>query len=379
MPRRARTILITCFLGLTTLLAACGGLADPEGWSGPHFEDDRFYYFPDRDHLIALDFDGTEPTTFAWEFPGDTDDESDIDIEAVYSDLVVTDEAIFFAGWEGAAYALDPDSGDLLWSTQDRIDVRGSVVGGILLHNDKVYFGTTDGGFYALDGATGVTADGWPPEGLEFPKGIWATPVVVGDTIFVATMNGEVHAIDAADGSPVWEEPFETRTGAIPELALIDDVLFVPTLGKRIYLVDPETGVELRDSFATDDWVWTTPAYDDDMALAFFGDFAGNVHALDITTGLDRWRFEGDHKVKAGPVIIGDTLLVADRGPTVHFLDLQTGERRNSVPLSGAGTIRANLVERDGVAFVVTTNGHVYRADPEALTVTRVDMPGAPE
>ncbi len=369
-------------MGLTAaaglFLAACGGLANPEGWSTPSFQNDTLYYFPDRDTLVAVEVDEQGPRTAVWSFPDTAlEDERDIDVEAVYGDLVVTDDAIYFAGWEGHVYAVEPEEGRLLWTTHNRISITGSVVGGVLHHDGRLFFGTTEGHFYALEAETGTIAPGWPEEGFTFDKGIWATPVLLGDRIFIGTMTGEVHAISPDDGSPVWADPFESGTGAIPELALIDErLLFVPTLGKTVYLLDPDTGQEAYPSFLTEDWVWTTPAYGDDFA--YFGDFAGLIHALDITSGRDRWTFDTGAKVKAGPAIVGDVLVVADREPVVHFIDIDSGERLNAVPLQGAGTVRANVVERGGVAYVLTTNGRLFRAEPDRLAVTEVSITGAP-
>lgn len=378
MPRFTRRRFAAVAIGFSAFLAACGGIANPEGWSTPHFNDDALYYFPEDDLLVSLPLDGDGFGPRAWTFPGaNLADDSDIDLEAVYGDLVVTDGIIYFAGWEGDAYALNADDGSLVWTTRDRVSITGSIVGGLAHQDDRIFFATTEGYLYALDAETGTAATGWPIEGIEFPKGIWSTPVIVNGTLYVATMTGEVHALSVENGEPVWDEPFESGTGAIPELTLLDDgTLFVPTLGKRIYLLDSSTGQELQEPFQTGDWVWTTPAYHE--GFAYFGDFEGDVHALDITTGQDRWTFETGNKIKAGPALVGNTLVVADRGPTVHFIDITTGERRGiPVPLPNAGTVRADLVAYEGAAYILSTNGKLFRADPEGLTVVEVAVPGA--
>jgi hypothetical protein len=77
--------------------------------------------------------------------------------------------------------------------------------------------------------------------------------------------------------------------------------------------------------------------------------------------------------MKAGPVIIDDVLVVADRQPTVHFIRLSDGAGLNRVPLpEDAGTARADLVESEGRALVLTTDGRLFAADP-ATAPGRVD------
>jgi outer membrane protein assembly factor BamB len=232
---------------------------------------------------------------------------------------------------------------------------------------------------YALTTADGSLAPGWPEEGMEFSKGIWATPIVRNGTVYVATMEGRVHALNTSDGSPAWDAPFEGDTGAIPELALInDEVLFVPTLGKKVYLLDAASGRETQAAIETTDWVWTTPAVRD--STIYFGDFSGVVHAVDITTGSEAWTFPVDHKIKSAPVLVGDTLVVADRGPGVTFIDIANGQQvGNRVPLPDAGTVRADVVAHEGAAYILTTNGKLFRAEPDRLAVVQVPIAGAPD
>lgn len=367
-------------VGIFALLsAACVDVANPEGWAAPVFDDDTIYYFPEKDRLDAVALTNDGAAALLWSFPGDNQDgEEDINIEAVYGEPVVDGDRIYFAGWEGAVYAVSAQSGQLLWTTEGRLDITGGVVSGPVVNGDKLYIGTTEGRVYALTTENGTAVPEWPEGGLRLGKGVWAPPILHADKLYVATMDGEVHALSPDTGDELWAEPFEADSGAIPDLGLINDTtLWVPTLGKRVYFVDTETGAEVGTSVETADWVWTRPALNENEI--YFGDFGGLVHALDITTFSDKWETDTDDKIKASPVLIGDTLIVADRSPEVIFLDAETGERRNSVPLLDSGTVRANLVERDGVAYVLTTGGRLYRADPERLTVVEVPIAGAPD
>jgi outer membrane protein assembly factor BamB len=67
-------------------------------------------------------------------------------------------------------------------------------------------------------------------------------------------MAGTVHALDLETAAELWAEPFEGDRGAIADLAALDGdgALFVPTLGRHVYLIDPETGNPLRRGRAGD-------------------------------------------------------------------------------------------------------------------------------
>jgi outer membrane protein assembly factor BamB len=114
--------------------------------------------------------------------------------------------------------------------------------------------------------------------------------------------------------------------------------------------------------------------------MLYFGDFDGIVRAFDITSGAPVWSASVGHKIKAAPALVGDMLVVADRGPGVTFLDATTGQQQgNRVPLTDAGTVRSSLVAYEGGAFILTTNGKLFRAEPERLAVVQVPIAGAPD
>lgn len=365
LPRALAAGLLAVVFVVTT--AACGGVKNPEGWASPVVSDSAIYYFPKKDRLTALSVEADGTVRETWTVPNSTQQDPKAEFKAVY-DAVEDDENLYFGSWDGALYAIAKADGAIRWSRGDRI--AGGIVGGPVLAGENIVFGTIDGRVYLLDRETGDTASGWPRGGLSFSKGIYAAPVVSGEVVYVATLAGEVHAYRLADASPVWSQPFK-NSGAIADLALIDeDRLFVPGLNKKVTIVSTADGSVTAGPFAIGEWIWSRPAVAGDVV--YFGDFGGNVHALDITTGQDVWPpYDAGARIKSAPVIIGDVLIVATRDPEVHFIDRKSGQMKNSVPLlDDSGSVRAALVVRDGKALVATTKGKLFEADPARLAVT---------
>jgi len=374
-----RAVLAGLVLVLVAAAAAgCGGVADPEGWSPPHFEDSTVYLFLDKDRLSSVTLGG-DGGTVAWSFPDDDlSAEEDIKIVSSYGEVIVDGDVVYFGGYEGQVYAVSRETGRLRWTTEGAASIDGGIVDGPILVDGKLFFGTTEGKVYALSAADGRVADGWPASGVDVGRGVWASPVVSGTTLFVATMGGKVYALSIADGTPVWAAPFESGRGAIPALSLAgESTLFVPTLGRRVYLVDTQSGQAIGEPLVTADWVWTDPVVAD--GVAYFGDFGGHLHALDITTGREVWAraVTVDEKVKAGPAVVDGMLVFADHGPTVYFVALEDGEVLNSVPLPTDGTVRARVVAEGGFAYIVTTKGKLFRANPANRSVVEVPIGGA--
>ena len=363
------------FVVLALLAASCGGIANPQGWAEPTVAGDIAYIFRSKDKLSAVELREDGSTQVLWTFPNeDISNQKDLKLEAVYGKPVVKGESLYFATHNGQVFALRARDGDLLWVADD---FNGSIVGGPTLAGGKLFFGTTEGYVYALDAESGGSGQGWPDRGIRFSaKGVWAAPAASedGSTIFIATMGGEVYALSADDGSELWDQPFKI-SGAIADLTLLDaEHLFVPSLNKQVYIVNTSDGQAPLGSFRADHWVWTAPAFKDNVA--YFGDFSGKVYALDITTLQPKWTFQADEKVKSGPAIVQDALVVADRSPIVYMLRLENGAVINQVPILDSGTIRADLAPLETTALIITTKGQLFLADPGEKKVPGLELGG---
>ncbi len=368
---------IALALLLLPLLSSCVSVLNPTGWAPVVFDSDTAYVTTSKGRLSAITLDGATGTA-QWTFPDkDRDSDDKFKTRAIYGAPVVEDDRIYLATFAGGVFALRKEDGRPVWPGSDGIsdEIDGNVAGGLAVSGENLYFGTTEGSLYAWK-----TADGTPAAGWEKPKkldgGIWATPIVQDDTLFVATMKGKVYAFSLTDGSERWE-PFEA-SAAIPDLSLIDDdTLFAPSINRHAYLVSTRDGSTEAD-FQADDWLWTAPAVSD--SSLFFGDFGGTVYGLNITSdgvaqAWDPASVEGE-RIRSGPVVIGDVVIVADREPEVWFFNAKDGSVLNKVPVPDAGTIRANLVEHEGAAYFATTNGKLFRADPTARSVVEIPLSG---
>lgn len=368
--RRALTMgALVVYLGI--FAAACTSGRNPEGWAAPAVDGSTAYVLLKKDQLAAVEL---QSGSYAqrWSFPtGDDKPE----ITAVYGEPLIDGDRLYFASYKGQLFALNKGNGAPVWPKP--FDLSGSVTGTIAEAGELLLVGTIEGRVHAIKKSDGTAADGWPEDGIEVEAGVWAAVMTARDRFFVATIDGTVQSYSLADGTPQWSEPFKS-TGAVADLALLEGgQLFVPSLNRTIYVLSPDTG-QVQTQFTATDWVWTTPAQRGNTV--YFGDFAGRVHAVDITTGAASWTYDtgARNRIKARPVIVGDMLVVGTQESAVHFIDLKTGERRNVVPTdTDSGTIRANLVPLGSDAvLVVTTKGHLYRATPRELTLVRVTSGG---
>ena len=372
------------FIAILVLSAACVGFASPKGWSPPQFEDGNAFVFLDEGRLSALAFDETDNSRARelWRFPDDDlyPSEDDIDLKAVYGPPIFVGDFIILAAYSGDIVSITKDDGRYKPGLPGswKIEVPGEIIGHVVVDEGRLIFATTEGRLFVRDVKEGTNAVApWPVDGKELGASIWASPIISDGVIIAATMNGTVQAFSLATGLPVWDVPFK-KDSAIPVLALItEDVLFVPGLGGIIDFVDVKSGQSIGQSFETEGWAWAEPLVKD--GVLYFGDFAGNLYALDITNGINVenhvWPpINVKGKLKAKPVIIGQTLVLVDEDAVVHFIDIENGFIKNSVSLIDTADIFASVVEYQGFAWIVSENGELFRADPEALTAVEVSI-----
>lgn len=103
----------------------------------------------------------------------------------------------------------------------------------------------------------------------------WGQPTVVGERLFAASTTGQVYALDARTGCTVWSR---------------------------------EVGIPVRTAISVG------PGHGVHGAIAYFGDIAAVVHAVDADTGVELWRARVDAhpmaRVTGTPVLVGERLLV---------------------------------------------------------------------
>lgn len=147
----------------------------------------------------------TEPASgsarVAWTFKADA---------GIGGDGVVADGRLFIGSFDRYLYAIDVESGTVLWRH------RGSdwFWTEVLVADGTVYAGDLNGRVWALDAATGIPRWEAPYEGGDDFHG---KPGLTtdGEMVIVVDRDGFTHAIDRATGSGEWVQPRETQ---LPDL-----------------------------------------------------------------------------------------------------------------------------------------------------------------
>jgi quinohemoprotein ethanol dehydrogenase len=200
-------------------------------------------------------------------------------------------------------FAVNADTGDILWEYQAHLDQTISVVccgwesRGVAIGDGRVYIGQLDGRLVALDQQTGQVAWSTPVARWQDGYSITGAPLYVNGMVITGVSGGEfgtrgsVTAYDATTGKQLWR--FYT----------------IPGPGQTGHETWPQTGNAWKVGGAP---VWQTPSVDPKLGLLYFSTgnagpdnngsqragknlFTASMVALDLKTGKLKWWYQMVH------------------------------------------------------------------------------------
>ncbi len=324
------------------LLAACGR-APAATWPGLTTNGETAYVASGQQvHAIRV-ADGTQ----AWVFPAVISNTTGIFVAdpAISADVIVVGSEGPTGSYSGVLYGLNAADGTQKWClafdqkavtrvgcqpVQDATKagpfgispaVDNRIIGGLTIADGVAYVGLANGKFYAVDAATG--SERWA-QPFKAERDIWAPPLVVGDTIYVSSLDHHLYALNAADGTKRWDKDFEAAVAGTPTLSEDGATLYIGTFGNELYALDATNG-EMRwtQPVTATNWIWAGPTLAE--GVLYFTDVGGNVHAADAATGSSLWTVKPGGLMRARPALAGDLLYVGDRDGNLFGLNRSTG------------------------------------------------------
>lgn len=380
------------FLGLSLgalLLAACGG-GPAQTWPGVA-ADSQYAYVAQGQQVHAVNLaDGKQ----VWTFPTTANKNVSqiVSQPGVGADVIVVgSEGPSSDTHSGIAYGLDRTSGTQKWclafdqkvaDAQNCTKAAGPatvsilgigpavdnrILGGITLTNNVAYFGLASGMVYAVEAETGK--DLWH---FKTERDVWAAPLVIGETVFVTSLDHHVYALERATGNPRWVKDMGAAVAGEP--AFDQGMLYVGTFGNRLAALDATTGEE-KWSFTTPNWVWSGPAVG--KGVLYLADVSGNVFAVDQATGQQIWMVKPGGQMRSRPTLAGDNLYVGDRDGHLFALNPADGQSRWPVAHTTKGQILvAPVVVSDTVLIAPYTGDNLLEAyNPSGVLVWPFNPP----
>ena len=260
-----------------------------------------------------------------------------------HSDDPVISAELLLVGSSTGLYAFHRDDGELAWRLKTPVRVFSPTVAG-----DFVYLPSTNGLLTKLG-----LADGRVIWQRQLPG--WIYPPALADGVLVVGGNEhQVLGLSPADGRTQWRIALDQELVYRP-VAVDDRTVVVTTFAGEILALAANDGTPLwraRDSVAN-----LSPVVTADTL--FFRTLGGDLRARRRSDGSLLWSAEVEGIASQPPVIAGDRVLVLDANQRTHRFDINTGK-----PLATADT--GSVRSYGGFTVIVTdkvSNGRQLAAN----------------
>ncbi len=206
---------------------------------------------------------------------------------------LLTDRALYVTSLDHHIYALEVETGRLIWSKE----LAGAMAGQPQLSEDgtTLYVGNFDYSLYALDAATGEQR--WE---IESENWVWGQPTLAGDKLFFGDLGGYLYAVDSENGTVLWKQQVADTIRSEVVFDANTDRLYVA--GRKV--ANPGNvstrGVVLALDTATYRVIWeqamgeaiyTSPVLMDGLLLVAPSQGEILLLTLNADTGVVQWRF----------------------------------------------------------------------------------------
>jgi len=287
---------------------------------------------------------------------------------AVYGSPVLREDLAYVGGYDGRVRAFLFEEGRLRsafrWISRQG-DILGSIIGGLAVAHDRVYFGASDGRVYALDAVDGSKV--WEFKTEDEDK-IWSTPAISGGTVFIGGFDRKLYALNADDGTKKWV--FETEGTIVCTPVVADGVVYVGSFDRHVYAVDIASGKEVwrypkteEEADAPIGWFWASPLMHDGAVYA--PNLDGRVYVLDAASGRRIGDYDLGAPISSAPVLVDDTVIVATTSTNRakkegEVFAIDTTARRQTMLQDLGESIHAPLFASGDTVYVHTMENNLY-------------------
>jgi quinohemoprotein ethanol dehydrogenase len=312
-----------------------GADTEPQNWFTLGRDQNQTYYSP----LAEIDASNVGRVGFAWAYDLGT-------ARGQEATPIVIDGTMCTSGTWGYVYALDAATGEELWKFDPRADPRAArnpccdlVNRGVAVWKGKVFVASVDGRLHALDAKTGTEL--WNADTIEDHKLSYSSTgavYIAGDLAVIGNsgadmdkggVRGYVSAYEVETGSLAWRlYTVPGAPGQVPE---------DPAIALAMKTWNPHRAPEYKGGGT----VWDGFAYDPALQLIYFGTgnaapydlrllggkpkdalFAASIVALHADTGHLAWYYQ----TPPGGGSTRPVILQANKNGFFYVLDRRTGK-----------------------------------------------------
>ncbi|MFD2516429.1 outer membrane protein assembly factor BamB family protein [Salinimicrobium flavum] len=201
----------------------------------------------------------------------------------------VLDNKVYFGSSDSHVYALDIETGDLVWSYKTGASVHSSPA----IWENSVVVGSWDSKVYSLDAHTGK--ENWSyTTGRDTAQYIWhgvqASPSVEDGIAYVGSRDAKFYAFDVVSGDTLWTNNNFDRSWMPGSASIGDKKIYTGSSDSfSFFSLDKETG-KIDYATKTKSYTFSSPAIDREMA--YIGSANGRLYGIEKKDGNIKWEFQ---------------------------------------------------------------------------------------
>lgn len=165
----------------------------------------------------------------------------------------------------------------------------------------------------------------------KYPTGqnVGGEPVLIGDDIYVGSLDNRVHKLNREDGKAHWiwsgsRGGFPGNPGVSPDGAHV----FVGGTDGNVYALKTENGLSNEErlvwKYPTGGEIYSSAVVNPEGTHVFIGSDDGHLHAITIATGTAAWTYDTGGMVRAIPVLDSGNVIIASLSG--HMLKLRQAD-----------------------------------------------------
>ncbi len=221
---------------------------------------------------------------------------------------------IYFGALDGYVYAVDKNTGQVIWSikTEDRINGSSPVQ-----FERNILIGSYDGGMYSIN--IDMRSIEWI---FKANAEIFSSPYVYEGRVYFGSKDSYMYCLDAKTGKEIWR--FKSGADIATAPLAEEGRVYFGSYDHYFYCLNADNGKELWRFKTGNDLISNFP-YVTHKGLIFFGSFDGFIYAVDKINGNERWRFKaGKYGVAGGiPLVHKGVLYFSSRDGDFYALNIE--------------------------------------------------------
>lgn len=284
------------------------------------------------------------------------------------------DGNVYVGSWDGNLYAINGTSGQMVWN----FTTGGALIGSPAIGPDgTVYIGSNDSFVYAinLDGS-----QKWISEAVPSYAAIDSSPILshFSETLYFGNTDGEFFAVSTSTGALLWQfsvsdvhPPDSSTSVSISGSAALDSEgnIYFGCENGYLYSLNPEG--ELRWSYAASESIRSSPAIDNNETI-YFAAQDGYLYAVDSLGFQVSETFVGDVFYCSPAVDANGNVLIAGYagsstiGAASRFVSVNpNGQIVWEYVIEDYNDASPNIAE-DGTFYFAAHNGKLYAFEGNA-------------